>query len=63
MAAKWSKQRVAENADWEGGVFELYQWGLRGSDIEDPELAEAWDALALAEQLIDAVEALLPDPE
>ncbi len=35
-------RRLAEKVDWEGGVIEALEYGIRSSDIADPEVATVW---------------------
>lgn len=56
---------VADKIEWEGGIMEALDYGLRTTDMPegDDELAEAWDKLATAYReltpLVDVVGKLL----
>lgn len=53
----------AQAADWEGGYYELYDYGFKPSQIEDPELAGMWEAfcdiMAQASKLRDGIESVV----
>jgi hypothetical protein len=55
-------QDIANWADDEGGVMQLWFHGVDEERIADPELRKAWKELNLAAQLIDRVAKLLPEP-
>ena len=55
---KLSVERLAKRVEWEGGVLEAIQYGIKGADIANPELAEAWHEL---EQLWSQMEPALVD--
>lgn len=40
--AVFSLRRLAEKVDWEGGVIEALEYGIRSGDIADPEVATVW---------------------
>lgn len=37
-----NKKDFLDKLDWEGGPYELYNYGLDPEDIEDKELRELW---------------------
>ncbi len=41
----WTNGEVASKVDYEGGIFEALQWGLRSEDIKDTDLADLWSEL------------------
>lgn len=45
MATKMSTARLAKKVDWEGGVEDAIRYGIRSTQIADPELAEQWREL------------------
>jgi hypothetical protein len=56
---------VSYKIDWEGGIFEALDYGLKSSDIEPGALRDAWLKLEQAHAkmipLVDDVEELLED--
>jgi hypothetical protein len=68
MPDKMTEDQFAAKVEHEGGILEALQYGLRASDLKDPnsELGKAWAELqrVYTDELtaaIHAVEALLPD--
>ncbi len=63
-----SRAALAAKIEWEGGLMEALDYGVKTADMPegDEALAEAWAALEAAhkalEPLAAAVEALLPEP-
>jgi hypothetical protein len=53
---KLSLGRLATKVEWEGGVLEAIQYGIKGADIADPRVAEEWRQL---EQMWSAMEPAL----
>lgn len=50
---KISLRRLADKVGWEGGILATMDYGVRSSDIEDPEVAKLWAELeALYDQMI-----------
>ena len=41
---KMTKEDVLAKVSWEGGLRATIEYGLKGSDIDDPILAAMWDA-------------------
>jgi hypothetical protein len=64
-----SREAVAGKIEWEGGIFEALDYGIKTEDMPegDTELAEAWRDLAVAyasaSVLADKVQALLDGEE
>lgn len=56
----WTPQDVANKADWEGGIYELIRWG--GPEIFTCLGPAAVEAARVAEQNIEAISAMLPEP-
>lgn len=57
-----TKQELADKIDWEGGVFESVEYGLKVSDLPEgvpPEVAEAWANLEKAVRDQDLINAWL----
>jgi len=59
-------EEFAGKVEWEGGIEEALQYGLRSTDIDDnPELEAAWAEMekvwAEWQVYVRAVEELLPD--
>jgi hypothetical protein len=42
---KLSTGRLAQKVDWEGGVLEAIQYGVKAAEIEDPAIARRWKRL------------------
>jgi len=40
-----SRPRLAEKVAWEGGTIEALRYGIRSSDIADPDVARLWSEL------------------
>jgi hypothetical protein len=55
-------QDIANWADSEGGVYSLYEHGIDAERIVDSQLAAAWRRLKQADELIQAVKDMLPEP-
>jgi hypothetical protein len=63
-----SRKHLANKIDWEGGLMESLDYGIRSEDMPDgdTELTEAWQLLETSywatAQLARRVQALLPEP-
>jgi hypothetical protein len=42
---KFSNERLAQKIRWEGGLVAALEYGIRATDIEDPEVAKLWRRL------------------
>lgn len=42
---KLNVARLADKVGWEGGILETIDYGIRSSDIDDPEVARLWAEL------------------
>ena len=51
-----SREAVAGKIEWEGGIFEALDYGIKTEDMPegDTELAEAWRELSAAYKVADA---------
>lgn len=51
-----SRLDVAGKIDWEGGIFEALEYGIKASDMpeSDQELTDAWQALEIAYRVAEA---------
>lgn len=66
MSRYESRMDLACKIDWEGGIFDSLDYGIRAGDMPegDDELIEAWTALDVAYKVVaeaaDRVSKLLP---
>lgn len=62
-----NRDEVIAKMNWEGGIYDALEYGLKASDMPDEELKEAWqaleDAFSEAEYLADRVLSLLEGGE
>jgi hypothetical protein len=42
---KMTVRRLAQKVQWEGGVLDALQYGIRADEIDDPDVSEAWRKL------------------
>lgn len=42
---KLSLRRLADKVGWEGGILATMDYGVRSTDIDDPDVAELWAQL------------------
>lgn len=50
---KMSLRRLADKVGWEGGILATIDYGLRSSEIDDPEVARLWAELeSIYDQMI-----------
>lgn len=69
MPEQTTRADIAAKIDWEGGIWDALEYGLKTDDMPDgdTELRSAWadlrSAFAVAEEAAGRVDALLPDED
>ena len=60
---KYTLQEFANKCDWEGGLLDtVFGYGLGPEDVEDENLAELLRQLKAVEPIVEAINAMLPEP-
>ena len=43
--AEYTEKEFAQKIDWEGGVIDALEYGLKSTDVEPGDLRDAWKTL------------------